>query len=468
MNAGADERDEADSAGNDGLELHHMRAFDYVLASRWAITEEALRQIELIALRQNDISAYLAKQGEPLRNAQAAEIIDGTAIVPIVGPIFRYANLFTEISGASSIELIGRDLRVALDDPLVRDILLYVDSPGGNVSGVNELSNYIFQNRAQKPIHAYIANEGNSAAYWLASAAHSIAIDATAVAGSIGARAKIIDTTARDQRSGVRTIDIVSSLSPDKGLEATSDAGRAKIQALVDELGRVFVQTVARNRGVDFDTVARDYGQGWMFVGQHAVAAGLVDRVSSMEQVLAALREDRNSTWRVRTVTTKPSPKGPITVADTAGLRAAVAAGHTPDEIEIAAADPVALRAAAREEIIAEGFVAREAADKGIADARAEATAAAITAERERILAIQDLMPEGYEAIGAAAITAGQSLAEASLALAREQKNRGHVSTEALRAGATRVVAHGGTARAAKPSGVWGKITAQFNGKARA
>jgi hypothetical protein len=34
----------------------------------------------------------------------------GVAIIPVTGPLFRYANIFTAISGASSYELIARDL----------------------------------------------------------------------------------------------------------------------------------------------------------------------------------------------------------------------------------------------------------------------------------------------------------------------------------------------------------------------
>ncbi|KEZ65412.1 hypothetical protein C5I_0136090, partial [Pseudomonas syringae pv. syringae FF5] len=109
---------------------------------------------------------------------------NGVAIIPVVGPVFRYANLFTEISGATSTQVLATDLQSALDDPSIKSIILNIDSPGGVAAGINELADQIHAGRARKRIVAYVGGTGASAAYWLASAASEIVIDETALLGS--------------------------------------------------------------------------------------------------------------------------------------------------------------------------------------------------------------------------------------------------------------------------------------------
>src|SRR5690606_29965998 len=120
----------------------------------------------------------------------------------------------------------------------------------------------------------YAGGQMASAAYWLGSGALEIVVDRTAVLGSIGAIMTLIDERQRMEKAGVRTIQIVSSQSPDKVLDPDVDASKAKLQKIVDDLAGVFVSAVARNRGVDEETVLSDFGRGDVMVGQAAVDAG--------------------------------------------------------------------------------------------------------------------------------------------------------------------------------------------------
>jgi ClpP class serine protease len=54
-------------------------------------------------------------------------------------------------------------------------------------------------------------------------------------------------------------------------------------------MAQVFVETVARNRGVATETVLTKFGAGGTFVGKAAVEAGLADSIGSFEAVLAEL-----------------------------------------------------------------------------------------------------------------------------------------------------------------------------------
>lgn len=268
-----------------------IRVLSRIKSEPWAITRESMDTILEIAARENESpQAVAAKLGRPLENSYDTEIRDGIAILSINGPLFRYANLFTALSGATSYDLLARDFAAAVDNPSVESILLNIDSPGGEASGVSEFADMIYAARSKKPIVAYVGGCGASAAYWLASAADRIIIDETAMLGSIGVVLGVQDSSERDAKAGIKRMEIVSAQSPYKRVDASSDEGQSRLQARVDALAEVFVAKVARNRNTDVDTVLKDFGQGDVFVGQAAVNAGLADRIGSYEGTISELR----------------------------------------------------------------------------------------------------------------------------------------------------------------------------------
>lgn len=268
-----------------------IRVLSRIRSEPWAITREAMETILEIAARENESpQAVAAKLGRPLENSYDIEYRDGVAILSMTGPMFRYANLFTAISGATSYDMLARDFGRAIEDPAVESILLNIDSPGGEANGVSEFADMIYAARGKKPIAAYVGGAGASAAYWLASAADKVIVDETALLGSIGVVLGVQDSTEREAKAGVRRMEIVSAQSPHKRLDINSDEGQSRLQARVDALAEVFVAKVARNRGVDTATVLKEFGQGDVFVGQAAVNAGLADRLGSYEGVISELR----------------------------------------------------------------------------------------------------------------------------------------------------------------------------------
>lgn len=255
-----------------------IRVLSRIKSEPWAITREAMDTILEIAARDNETpQAVAAKLGRPLENTYDVEYRDGIAILSITGPLFRYANLFTALSGATSYDLLARDFNKALNDPAVESILLNIDSPGGEASGVSEFADMIYAARGKKPVMAYVGGAGASAAYWLASAADRVIVDETAMLGSIGVVLGIEDSRERDTKNGIKRMEIVSAQSPFKRVDPATDEGQSRLQARVDALAEVFVAKVARNRGKDVETVLKVFGQGDVFVGQAAVNAVLAE-----------------------------------------------------------------------------------------------------------------------------------------------------------------------------------------------
>jgi ClpP class serine protease len=259
-----------------------ISAFDLVAATPWAIQPGTLDTIAAIARREGDgVEAVEAKLGRPLQNARSVTLRDGVAVVPVTGPIFRYANLMTEVSGATSIEVLAKDFTAAQDDPQVAAIVLDINSPGGQVTGIAEFADMV--RAAKKPVVAYVDGTAASAAYWIAAAAGEVVMAKNAMAGNVGAVLSL------DLRKNPDKGEIVSSQSPNKRPDAATDSGRAQLQSLVDAQAQVFIDSVAAFRGKTAEAVVADWNGGAVFIAAEAVKLGLADRVGSLEEVVAGL-----------------------------------------------------------------------------------------------------------------------------------------------------------------------------------
>lgn len=278
-----------------------------VLNSPWAILPERLLEIQAIYgahLRGEriDIAAIEAKLGKSLNNNKSLgySIIDGVAVIPIDGVISKRMNMFSQISGGVSTQLLQGDFAAALSDPLAHSILLLVDSPGGSIDGLQQAADDIRAARGVKPVYAFADGMMTSAAYWIGSAAEKVfsASDTTAI-GSIGVIAKHTDFSKAQEKDGIKVTDIYAGKYKALGSSNAplSDEGRATIQAQVDHAYSVFVDAVAKNRGVSTRTVLDKMADGRVFLGKQAVEAGLVDGIASMPEVLMQLTKRHSDSF---------------------------------------------------------------------------------------------------------------------------------------------------------------------------
>lgn len=361
------------------------KAFELAASQPWLMLPAALDSLLAIADRHGDPEALEARLGRPLDNTRAVTLRDGVAIIPVNGPIMRYANLFTRISGATSTQELATDLQTALDDPKVKAIVLNIDSPGGHASGINELADMVYAARGRKPIKAYSGGTIASAAYWIGSAADELVLDDTALAGSIGT---VLEVVLREAREGEKRYTITSSNAPNKRPDLETEEGRAVISKTIDSLEGVFISRVARNLGVTPEQVPAMGDHGGLKVGAEAVESGLAHRLGSLESLIAELAKPAAT----------PRKLSMTTVKTTAELQAALAAGTDPETIRIAAAEQVDVD---------------------------QIQTAAVSAERERIKGINALAAKGFEQEIDAAIEGGLSVEATALTLFKAAQDRG-------------------------------------------
>lgn len=403
-----------------------MKIID-VLTAPWAIQRGKYEEIVRIYKSWSngekiDIKAVEAQIGYPLDNEQARyDVIDGVAVIPVFGVLAKRMNMLTQISGGSSTQLIMQDFASAINDPVVKSVLLLVDSPGGTVDGTQTLADAIFNARGTKPINALADGMAASAAYWIASAADRVyASNGTTLLGSIGVVTSHVDVSKAEEKAGIKTTEIYAGkykrlVSEYKPLD---EEGEKYLQDYVDYYYSIFIGDIARNRGTDEETTLRDMADGRDFIGQQAVDTGLADGIVSYEEMLSQMIRGQNEPdGQIRKKAAHKNQQGGGSMGSEKKNAAQTAAMLEPEVEDLAGKLIAGVLTSAQ---IRENYpdAAKEIYQSGVADGA--------KAERERIKAVEAQALPGHEKLIAGLKFDGTTTGEqaALKVLAAEKTNR--------------------------------------------
>ena len=207
---------------------------------------------------------------------------DGIATINISGTLVSKASGMDAMSGLTSYADIAAQFTAAMENPSVRGVLLSIDSPGGEVAGMFDLADLMYQARGQKPICA-VVNCAASAAYLLASTADQILVSRTGITGSIGIIALHLDESAADEKAGLKYTAIYAGARKNDGNphEPLTPEARNTMQARIDAVYGMFTAAVAKNRGMSDEAVRGT--QAAIYMGQDGVNVGLADAVGTAD-----------------------------------------------------------------------------------------------------------------------------------------------------------------------------------------
>lgn len=211
------------------------------------------------------------------------------AVIPIHGVIEQRGGFMSMFFGGTSCDQLTDQLRQAVNDPSVGAIVLDIDSPGGDVAGIEELAQEIYNARKLKPITAVSNTLCASAAYYLGSQASELIASPSSLTGSIGVYTTHEDDSKALDNMGVKftLLHFGENKTEGNSFEPLSDSARAHMQDMVDGFGAQFEKAVARGRGVKQDDVHKKFGQGRVFDAKKAVSLGMADRVGTFDDALA-------------------------------------------------------------------------------------------------------------------------------------------------------------------------------------
>ncbi|MBR1785198.1 MAG: signal peptide peptidase SppA [Bacteroidales bacterium] len=183
---------------------------------------------------------------------------------------------------------IVKALRQASDNDRVKAIVLRVNSPGGQATASEAMTNAVRQAREKKPVVVSMGDLAASAGYEISCLADCIVAQPTTVTGSIGVFGTVpsaekllgkklglnIDTVLTNRNAASMTM--TSRLSP---------AARAMMERNVEDFYRVFLSRVAEGRHMTVDEVHK-IARGRVWTGADAVGIGLVDTLGGIDLAL--------------------------------------------------------------------------------------------------------------------------------------------------------------------------------------
>jgi len=203
------------------------------------------------------------------------------AIIPIRSEILKY----DQPCGPRGTQSILNDVKSADQNPNIKSIVLVVDSPGGQVTGTDLLSDAI--KNSSTPVVAYIEGMAASAAYWIISGASKIiaSSDLDRI-GSIGTMLMVEDLQPSLEAMGVKFHEVYATLSVDKNKDINQvlDGNYEPYQKnVLDVINSKFLTSIKTNRpAVDDSTLT-----GKIYFAPQAIALGLIDEIGSLDYVIS-------------------------------------------------------------------------------------------------------------------------------------------------------------------------------------
>lgn len=249
----------------------------------WAIRAEAFQRM-LDRLGAPKAEGEVAARSAPLPK------VEGTVVLlPLYGMLQERSSFFLDFFGGTSTQQFGRMFTAALNSPSVKGVVIDIDSPGGTAAGTPELAKRIFEARGKKPIVAVANSEAASAAYWIGTAADKLVVTPSGDVGSIGVWSMHQDWSKAEEMDGVKTTLVSAGKYKVEGhpFAPLDDDAHDEMQRRVDAIHRDFIADVAKHRGVTEHVARTQFGEGRMLRAKEAHEAGMVDRVSTLEKVLA-------------------------------------------------------------------------------------------------------------------------------------------------------------------------------------
>jgi len=204
-------------------------------------------------------------------------------------------------SGSTSYESVTRQINQAISTGQQK-ILFYIDSSGGEVSGLFALAAFIASLPIKHGIETVAVTDGMaaSAAYVLASSAQKLYATSSSILGSIGVIMTLVNVTEADKQAGIKYTVLRSKadkalLNPHEDFtpKAIEDAVK-----MLSELDNIMNEAIMSSRKMLSKSVI-DSLAGSTVLAEEALSLGLIDGiVTSLDDVI-------NTEIKINTITNK-------------------------------------------------------------------------------------------------------------------------------------------------------------------
>ncbi len=197
------------------------------------------------------------------------------AVIEIEGPIYESNTVVNQLKSYTK-------------NPLIKGILLRIDSPGGGVSASQEIYSEVKYAKAKgKTIVVSMGSLAASGGYYIACPADIIVANPGTLTGSIGVIMEFPVVDDLMKKLGIQFEVIKSKEHKDIGspFRKMTDQERQLLNETTLDIYDQFVQVIIDNRKITKEKVLQ-FADGRIFSGRQAQALGLVDSLGTYEDAI--------------------------------------------------------------------------------------------------------------------------------------------------------------------------------------
>lgn len=182
-------------------------------------------------------------------------------------------------------------LEKASADPLVRGIILRLDTPGGEVTASDIVYHELvkFKEKTGRPVVALMMATAASGGYYIAQACDYLIAHPSTVTGSIGVISLFPNAEGLLNAIGVKMNVIKSGKMKDSGsaFRGMTEEEKKIFQGIIDELYQNFLGVILKGRPKSFSREELEkIADGRVYTAQQALGLKLIDEVGYVESAL--------------------------------------------------------------------------------------------------------------------------------------------------------------------------------------
>lgn len=205
--------------------------------------------------------------------------VNQIALIRIEGTLAFTSSGYSILGPLYGVEDYIEIINKARQDPTIKAVILYINSPGGSVAASEALYFAVERLAREKIVVAYIADYGTSGAYMAILPAHKIIASNSSLIGAIGVYALIINYKGLLDKLGVEVYTFKSGKLKDVGSpfrEITEEDAKV-YEEMIMEFFEIFKARVLKHRDIKSEEVF----SGRPYTASSAVNLGLIDKIGT-------------------------------------------------------------------------------------------------------------------------------------------------------------------------------------------
>lgn len=182
-----------------------------------------------------------------------------------------------------------KQLRQARVDKHVKAVVLRVESPGGTVTGSDQIwREVVLLKQSGKPLVVSMGGVAASGGYYVSAPADRIYAEPTTMTGSVGVIMELPNVSELMKKVGVDMISITAGEWKGMGspFQPLTERDRDRFQSMINETYSRFLRVVAQGRKLT-EEKTRSVAEGQVFTAAEALRNGLIDELGYMEDAIA-------------------------------------------------------------------------------------------------------------------------------------------------------------------------------------